>query len=253
MRKLLPVVVLFLASCSVFDEQDSGPSHYVDVSDIENPVPKDEPRSAGGNPSSYEVLGERYYVMASSKGFRQRGTASWYGNKFHGNKTSNGEVYDMYAMTAAHKSLPLPTYVRVTNLKNNRSVIVRVNDRGPFAKGRIIDLSYVAARKLDMVKTGTAPVEVVVLDGSTTTLADGLGQVMIQVIALRSQQKARDLAQSIANKLDVNVTISEINTANGQFYRIRLGPFRKQQDVDYWLAQLASMQYRDSKVIPIED
>ena len=251
MRMYLLILALFLASCSLFEEEDSGPDHYVDVSDIKDPVPKDEPRSAGGNPKSYEVLGQRYYVMSSSKGFTQRGTASWYGNKFHGNKTSNGEIYDMYAMTAAHKTLPLPTYVRVTNLDNNRSIIVRVNDRGPFAKGRIIDLSYVAARKLDMVKTGTAPVEIVALDGSSTNLAAGKGTVVIQVVALSSQDRAREVAQNIANQLDVNVTISEIRTSRGLLYRVRLGPYKKQQDVDYWLSRLAQIQYRDSKVIPL--
>lgn len=247
----LILLAVLLASCSIFEVEDSGPDHDVDVSGIKNPVPKDEPRSAGGNPSSYEVLGERYYVRKSSKGFSQRGIASWYGNKFHGNKTSNGEVYDMYAMTAAHKTLPLPTYVRVTNLNNDRSIIVRVNDRGPFAKGRIIDLSYVAAKKLDMIKTGTAPVEVVALDGSSKPLADGRGSVVIQVLALSSQARAREVAQNIANQLDVNVTINEIKTSKGQFYRVRLGPFRKQKDVDHWLAKLAGIQYRNSKVIPL--
>lgn len=122
-----------------------------------------EPPSKTGNPESYEVFGKRYYVMNTSQGFKQRGTASWYGSDFHGKKTSSGVPYDMYDMTAAHKALPIPTYVRVTHLENGRSVIVKVNDRGPFVGDRIIDLSYAAATQLGMVKKGTAQVEVVAL------------------------------------------------------------------------------------------
>ena len=123
-------------------------------------IPRPEPKSRYGNGPVYEVFGESYRVMNSSAGYRERGVASWYGTKFHGNLTSMREPYDMYAMTAAHKSLPLPTYVRVRNLRNNKSVVVRVNDRGPFAHNRIIDLSYSAALKLDMVRDGTTMVEV---------------------------------------------------------------------------------------------
>ncbi|MCB2263863.1 MAG: septal ring lytic transglycosylase RlpA family protein [Candidatus Thiosymbion ectosymbiont of Robbea hypermnestra] len=133
-------------------------------SEIADAKPKVEPRSKYGNPKSYVVFGKRYYTKASSKGYVERGMASWYGKKFHGRKTSNGERYNMYAMTAAHKALPLPTYVRVTLLANRRSVVVRVNDRGPFHGRRIIDLSYAAARKLGMATRGTALVEVRAID-----------------------------------------------------------------------------------------
>lgn len=125
-----------------------------------DPIPRPEPRSRYGNGPTYEVYGQRYEVLDSSFGYRERGVASWYGQKFHGRPTSSQEPYDMYAMTAAHKSLPLPSYVEVRNLRNNRSVVVRVNDRGPFVKNRLIDLSYAAALKLDMVRHGTAMVEV---------------------------------------------------------------------------------------------
>ncbi len=127
---------------------------------IKTLTPKDEAKSKYGNPSSYVVFGQRYYVLDSAQGFQQTGIASWYGKKFHGRRTSSGEIYDMYGMTAAHKNLPLPTYLRVRNLQNNRSVIVRVNDRGPFHQGRIIDLSYSAAYQLDMLKQGTARVHI---------------------------------------------------------------------------------------------
>jgi len=134
------------------------------LSDVPDAKPKVEPKSKYGNPKSYVVFGKRYYTKASSKGYVERGLASWYGKKFHGRKTSNGERYNMYAMTAAHKSLPLPTYVRVTNLTNRRSTVVRVNDRGPFHGKRIIDLSYSAARKLGMAAKGIAMVEVRAID-----------------------------------------------------------------------------------------
>jgi rare lipoprotein A len=127
---------------------------------VPDAVPRAEPRSIYGNPPSYEVFGKRYYVMASSVGYVERGVASWYGPGFHRELTSVREPYDMYGMTAAHKTLPLPAYVRVTNLQNGRSCVVRVNDRGPFVGNRIIDLSYTAAAKLDMLRDGTAMVEV---------------------------------------------------------------------------------------------
>jgi rare lipoprotein A len=127
-------------------------------------VPRVEPRSRYGNPPFYDVFGKRYYVLSSSVAYVERGVASWYGPGFHQVKTSNGETYDMYGMTAAHRTLPLPAYVRVTNLQNGRSVVVRVNDRGPFVGNRIIDLSYTAASRLDMLRTGTAMVEVRAID-----------------------------------------------------------------------------------------
>jgi rare lipoprotein A len=133
---------------------------------IPDAVPKYEPRSRYGNPPSYEVFGKRYYVLSSGVGYIERGVASWYGPGFHKVRTSTGEPYDMYAMTAAHKTLPLPAYVRVTNLQNGRSVVVRVNDRGPFVANRIIDLSYTAAAKLDMLRNGTAMVEIRSIDTS---------------------------------------------------------------------------------------
>jgi rare lipoprotein A len=130
------------------------------VQDVPDAIPRFEPRAIYGNPPFYDVFGKRYYVMASSVGYLERGVASWYGPGFHKERTSVGEPYDMYGMTAAHKSLPLPAYVRVTNLQNGRSCVVRVNDRGPFVGNRIIDLSYTAAAKLDMLRDGTAMVEV---------------------------------------------------------------------------------------------
>jgi rare lipoprotein A len=140
---------------------DSAPTGGIpDVDLIPEPDVRDEPHSRYGNRSPYTVLGKTYRVLDSAEGYDETGIASYYGNKFHGRRTSNLEVYDMYAFTAAHKTLPLPSFARVTNLANGRSVIVRVNDRGPFHDGRIIDLSYAAAVKLGVDRTGTARVEV---------------------------------------------------------------------------------------------
>jgi peptidoglycan lytic transglycosylase len=140
---------------------------------VPDAAPRAEPRSRHGNPPFYDVFGKRYYVLSSSTAYVERGVASWYGPGFHKVRTSTGEQYDMYGMTAAHKTLPLPAYVRVTNLQNGRSVVVRVNDRGPFVGNRIIDLSYTAASRLDMLRNGTAMVEVRALDFPATTADPG--------------------------------------------------------------------------------
>jgi rare lipoprotein A len=140
---------------------DSGGSEGVDIPDA---VPRVEPLSRSGNPASYKVRGKRYFTKSTSAGHVERGLASWYGTQFHGRKTSSGERYNMYAMTAAHKTLPLPSYVRVTNMENGRSAVVKVNDRGPFHGPRVIDLSYSAAKKLGVIKKGTAMVEVRAID-----------------------------------------------------------------------------------------
>lgn len=158
---LLPVL---LAGCGTPEKKPLAPAPSRDLSAIPDAVPKVEPKSTYGNPPSYEVFGKRYFVLPDSRNFVERGLASWYGPGFHDKLTSMRETYDMYAMTAAHKSLPLPTYAEVTNLTNGRKVIVRINDRGPFVGERIIDLSYVAAWKLGIDGPGTAPVEVRAID-----------------------------------------------------------------------------------------
>lgn len=149
-RGLLAVLCLCVAACSTYE---SRPTSRLPSEDIINP-----PRSDRGNPSSYEVFGKRYFVLQSGDAYRDTGIASWYGRDFQGSTTSSGERYDMYAFTAAHKTLPIPTWVEVTNRRNGRTVIVKVNDRGPFVDGRIIDLSYAAALQLGMIGDGTAPV-----------------------------------------------------------------------------------------------
>ena len=149
------VAAALISACSVTPPTSDGPAATTRPLP-DDAVPRPEPRSRYGNGPVYEVFGERYTVLDTASGYRERGVASWYGKKFHGRLTSNREPYDMYAMTAAHKSLPLPSYVRVTNLANDRSVVVRVNDRGPFVEGRILDVSRRAAEQLDMTQSGVA-------------------------------------------------------------------------------------------------
>ena len=157
-------------------------------------------RSERGNPPYYEVFGKRYVVLQSSYGYRERGVASWYGSKFHGNPTASGEIYDMYAMTAAHKTLPLPTTVKITNLRNDRSAVVIVNDRGPFVHNRIIDVSNSAARELDMLRTGTTRVEIVAVTGSSA------GYVPVSVSAEISAGDTAATANGIEQPATVGVT-----------------------------------------------
>lgn len=147
-----------LSACST-QVRDRGPATAPEPPDG-TAVPAPEPRSRYGNPASYEEMGRRYVVLNSSAGYIERGVASWYGEKFHGRRTSSGETYDMHAMTAAHKTLPLPTWVEVKNLRNGQTIRVRINDRGPFVENRIIDLSYEAAKRLDIITDGTGLVEV---------------------------------------------------------------------------------------------
>jgi rare lipoprotein A len=164
------IIAVALAACSSTPRQPAVPGPLPGppvpaapppaADGVPDAVPRVEPRARNGNPPFYDVFGKRYYVLSSSVGYWERGVASWYGPGFHKVRTSTGELYDMYGMTAAHRTLPLPAYVRVTNLQNGRSVVVRVNDRGPFVGNRIIDLSYTAAAKLDMLRNGTAMVEI---------------------------------------------------------------------------------------------
>ena len=160
---------LLFIGCAGKKEKDVEPgdgpsSRKISAEDVHDAVPRAEPRARYGNHSPYTVLGKTYTVLPTSKGYHERGIASWYGSKFHGRRTSSGEPYDMHLATAAHKSLPLPTYAEVTNLDNGRKMIVKINDRGPFHEDRIIDLSYAAAIKLGVDQTGTARIDVRAID-----------------------------------------------------------------------------------------
>lgn len=214
--------------------RDGGPVVPPDVSRIPEPVPRAEPRAAYGNKSPYTVLGRTYRLLPSGKGYRERGMASWYGTKFHGRLTSSREPYDMYKFTAAHKTLPLPAFARVTHLDNGRSIIVRVNDRGPFHDGRIIDLSYAAAVKLGLHVRGTAPVEVEVLEPGGRTLARATRRnetgaarsVLLQVGAFSDPDNARRLEDRL-EAAEIDAVHRDRERVNGQVvHRVRIGPLR---------------------------
>lgn len=251
---------LAVASCGGGSPvRDGPPSGRVAIPDLPgDAVPRAEPPSRYGNMPEYEVFGKSYRVMSSSEGYRERGVASWYGKKFHGRLTSSREPYDMYAMTAAHKSLPLPTYVRVRNLRNDKSVVVRVNDRGPFVHNRIIDLSYAAAMKLDMVEDGTSLVEVTAISfeqtaGDRPTRATSAAppadepvdagppatatpappaadpepaehQVFVQVGAFGSRENAERRHAALRRRGLGNAFIYTDTAVEPTLYRVRIGP-----------------------------
>lgn len=267
--------ITILTSCSYGRYQqkyDSTPSRLPTQAELKDAVPRAEAPSRGGN-KHYQVRGKHYKVLPSAENFSQTGKASWYGEKFHGHLTSNGEIYNMYSMSAAHKNLPLPTYLKVTNLANNKSVIVRVNDRGPFHEERIIDLSYSAAYKLDMLKTGTADVSISVVSSSdhgsslakniNTSKSKTIKPPKIAVVApqlpkktppLQPQTSAPQYIQAFATR---NITLAE-STANvlsvlyqqkSQYkksdgiYRIHIGPIEEQEHLEGILENLKRNGY----------
>ena len=236
----LPGVAVLL--CFVFGCTTSGP-------------PRQQPT---GYPKPYRVFGKWYQPLPDSKGFRQRGIASWYGKDFHGKKTSNGETYNMYAMTAAHKTLPLGTYVRVHNLENNRALDVRINDRGPFVRGRIIDLSYTAAKELGLLGPGTAKVEIVALgtpastDGGTgRTFVQGdyySGNFTFQVGAFVNRENAERLRRKLEEQYK-NAHITRYDRGDKIFYRVRVGAFKTLEDAVLNEAILIQDGYPDALLV----
>jgi len=221
-----------------------------DVTIIPEPIPKAEPHSALGNPPFYDVLGKRYFVLPSSDGFVERGVASWYGPGFHKERTSTGDPYDMYGMTAAHKTLPLPCYARVTNLNNGRSVVVHINDRGPFKEGRIVDLSYTAAAKLDMLRAGTALVELEVLSsGSAATAATPAATALfVQAGAFGDDANAQRLATKLRDAGLVQVSVRRETQGSHTLHRVRIGPIDKVVEFDRIVAQLKSLGVTDARL-----
>jgi rare lipoprotein A len=237
-------------------EADSGPAVDIDVSALAEPVPRDEPRARYGNRSPYTVLGHVYHVLDSADGYVERGVASWYGSKFNGRNTSSGEPYDICAFTAAHRTLPLPSYVRVTNLDNGRTVIVRVNDRGPFHDGRLIDLSYAAAVRLGVNRTGTAHVELRALskDDSSPTppLVSGpslptSGRWTVQVGSFGVRDNARALAERLEDADVRHVDIDRIDVDGRTLWRVLVGPVDA-GDLDVLLSRLRRLGVRESRV-----
>jgi rare lipoprotein A len=224
-------LALLLAACSSSPPPRPTPQPNraptpAELAAIPDAVPRYEPRSARGNPASYEVFGKRYHVLATAEGYKERGVASWYGPDFHTRATSSGEPYDMFGMTAAHKTLPIPSYVRVTNLANGRSIVVRVNDRGPFVANRIIDLSYTAAHKLDMWRAGTAFVEVeAITPGAPASAppAAAPGRLYLQTGAFGVEENAQALARRLRDAGITNVSVVPPGRGSS-LHRVRIGP-----------------------------
>jgi rare lipoprotein A len=224
---------------------------------VPDAIPRIEPRARTGNPPFYSVFGKRYYVLSSSVGYWERGVASWYGPGFHKVRTSTGERYDMYAMTAAHRTLPLPAYVRVTNLQNGRSVVVRVNDRGPFVGNRIIDLSYSAAAKLDMLRNGTAMVDVRTIEPSpqppVVTATNGAPAaastaLFVQAGAFSDPANAERLAEQLRGRSYGKVFVREDQIAGRRMYRVRIGPVPDVAEFDRIVAALERAGINDARL-----
>ena len=255
--------LLALSACSITAPRPAAPAEQAPqpvapppppaAQGVPDAVPRVEPRSAHGNPPFYDVLGKRYYVLAASDGYLERGVASWYGPTFHGGNTSSGEPYDMYAMTAAHKTLPLPCYARVTNLRNGRSVVVRINDRGPFVANRLIDLSYSAATKLDMVRDGTTLVEVRTLTASvpdvlTRTSAQPPPALYVQAGAFTDQHNAQRLLERL-QAAGLDRAFIALPLQNGaHLYRVRLGPVESVAQFDELTARLNKLGIPDARL-----
>lgn len=253
-------LTILLAGCSTATREsgrysqpiDSAPAQKVDVSQVADAVPRVEPLSRYGNPESYKVLGKRYYTVKESRGYVKRGIASWYGTKFHGHRTSSGEPYDMYSMSAAHKTLPLPTYARVTNLDNGQSVIVKINDRGPFHDNRLIDLSYAAASRLGILRSGTGFVEIRTIDPRRSvvaakpahsvtaeartpvaSVAEREPELYLQLGAFLERNNAERLQNRLSDiEMQGTLHIQETRLNQEQLYRVRIGPLDSVESAD---------------------
>jgi rare lipoprotein A len=238
---MILIVALALCSCSTASSvpvwkkavEGDGPGNP-DLLEMEPVEVRNLPKSRSGNRSEYVVFGQRYQVMDSAQGFVEEGPASWYGSKFHGRATASGEIYDMHRLTAAHKHLPLPTFVRVTRLDNARSIIVKVNDRGPFVDDRIIDLSYAAAVQLDILENGkaavriealsTTPDEALVASPSSTELTR-----YVQLGAFKEADNASQLSREVSRATGLPVLVQFEQML--QLYRVRVGPLFDENSV----------------------
>ncbi|VAW55691.1 Septum-associated rare lipoprotein A [hydrothermal vent metagenome] len=258
-NNLIFLVAILSASCS--EVKDSAPVNYSKQWDeIPDAIPKAVKRSRYGNPDSYEVFGKTYYVKDSADGFQQKGIASWYGNKFHGQRTSSGEEYDMYAMTAAHKTLPIPVYVEVKNTDNGRVAIVKVNDRGPFHEGRIIDLSYAAATKLGVAQSGTANVVIRVVTSAedknqqrsnavVESPLDENGKLYVQVAAFGAETNALQYLGKLQGEGFSDVRLHTESKKGKTIYRVRIGPLPTNHVAKTVLSQLKKNNHKNLKIL----
>ena len=234
----------------ILEPADGPPPRPIDVASLQDAVPRAEPLSRYGNPQSYVVFDKRYEVLASSKGYVERGIASWYGSKFHGRRTSSGEPFDMYAMTAAHTSLPLPTYAEVTNLANGLTIVVKINDRGPFKHNRLIDLSYAAAVKLGIAEQGTGMVEVRAIDpetwqGGTRVAAQAGGGMApglyLQIGAFSQMENAARLRSRLEGTTRNGIHVVRGDDGGTPLYRVRIGPISDVGEADRVSRELLAM------------
>ena len=249
------IVAASLTGCGVDPQRDGAPAGEVDLSSIPDAVPRVEPRSRYGNPESYVVHGKRYLTLSSARGFTERGIASWYGTKFHGRRTSSGEPYDMFQMTAAHRTLPLPTYVAVRNVATGHEVVVRVNDRGPFHADRILDLSYVAAAKLGIARKGTGLVEVRALDLGPTQAPTaealphaGSKKIYIQAGAFETPENASRMRARIAATTALQVRVRRTVYNGGAIHRVRIGPVSGMEEADRVVSALVALGIESPQV-----
>jgi len=257
-RILLIVIAILATGCASTPRggyyQDDGPHRRpeVDVSKVPDAVPRNEPHNERNN-RPYSVFGVSYQPLKTSRGYRERGLASWYGKKFHGQRTANGETYDMYAMSAAHKTLPLPSYLRVRNLSNGKSVIVRVNDRGPFHSNRIVDLSYAAAARLGIIGSGTGIVEIegLTADAPASQTAvrapdpeplpkTAAPRLYLQVGAFTNRDNAENLKLRLAGADLKSVHIQNTDLDATPLYRVRIGPLESVDESDRFAARVVA-------------
>ena len=245
--------MVLLVGCGSQDVDDGAPLHAVGPDDVADAVPRADPILSSGNASPYQVNGVEYHVLSDYQGYRERGVASWYGTRFHGRQTSNGEIFDLYAATAAHKSLPIPCYVEVTNQQNGRSIIVRVNDRGPFHGDRLIDLSYGAAVKLGFAEQGTTPVEVRLVDVAGVDdrrLISGDRYRYLQVGAFGNQQAALQLRDRLLAQLAAPVEVSPVQADGAMLYRVRIGPVEDNTELEAMQKLLEQRGYGTGQQLP---
>ncbi|CAI8216118.1 MAG: Endolytic peptidoglycan transglycosylase RlpA [Marinobacterium sp. xm-d-530] len=281
LQTIVSLFVIALVGCSstpTYDRETAGgrykvrkdfaPDNPPDVSNVADAVPVDIPYSRGGNRSTYEVWGKSYNVLPSHIGYKAEGIASWYGLKFHGHKTSNGEIYDIYKMSAAHKSLPIPSFAKVTNLDNGKSVVVRVNDRGPFHENRLIDLSYSAAARLKILKEGTGRVRVEAIDARNLAVKVKTEDITPKTKAKDSEQpdppvsgsylqvgsfSKESSALSVQSRLSaidgVRAVIKKVRHDDSEFHRVLVGPLTDTLSIDSMMQNLESMGYSSPLLI----
>ncbi|MCP5130560.1 MAG: septal ring lytic transglycosylase RlpA family protein [Pseudomonadales bacterium] len=233
--------------------RDGAPPMPIDAADVHDAVPRPDPILTVGNMSPYTIDGVTYEVLDDHTEYRVRGTASWYGAKFHGHETSNGEIYNLYLASAAHKTLPIPCYARVTNLANGKSIIVRVNDRGPFHSDRVIDLSYGAAVKLGYMEAGTTEVEVAVLN--VVGVDDRRGSVAgdyryLQLGAYSTISSAQRLQDKLQELLESPVFVSEVQSGESLLYRVRVGPMTRPGEIQDVQELLRTAGYDGGQPLP---